>query len=650
MTGAARMTGVARMTGDLGRPRRPFVLALSALLALLALSVVPQPARATAPQTRLEGVLVVGVAGLRWDDVGPDTPALARLAASGAVGALSVKAAPAVSCPADGWLTLGAGARAQAYGASRRPCDTSLVASPGDRSRNARSREQARLGALADALGGRVEAAGPGARLAVGAGRTGQPVVVVDGGAVGGPDRAAGAAAADRVVAEAVARRPPDVDLIVVGLSEGYGDDVAHLHVAVATGPGFRRGALTSASTRRSSYVQLVDVAPTVLSLLAAPQPAVMTGQPWRVAGPALGVAELVDLDRRAVAQKAATVPFYVGTLVGLFLVLTLLSPMVLRGREAHGARRAAALIGTALPAASFLAGLLPWWRVDPPLLGLLGVTVALAVALAALARRASSPVGAVCALTSLVLLGDLVTGAHLQLTSVTGYSPLVAGRFAGIGNVAFGVYAAAGLVATAWLARGRLGPVVALGAVLVVVDGAPTWGSDVGGVLALLPALVVLGLLVTGRRVSVVRLAAAGLAAVALVTALALADAARPADRRTHLGRFVGQVRDGTAGALLRRKAEAVLGLLFHSPVTALLPLVVAGAIWLLLRPPPALARAFAAAPAYRQALVAVGVASALGFALNDSGAAVPALALVVVLPATVAVVSGAESWGAGR
>ena len=81
-------------------------------------------------------------------------------------------------------------------------------------------------------------------------------------------------------------------------------------------------------------------------------------------------------------------------------------------------------------------------------------------------------------------------------------------------------------------------------------------------------------------------------------------------------------------------------------SGVTAMLPVVVAGALLLLLHPPPVLARAFAAAPAYRQALVALCVASALGFALNDSGAAVPALALVVVLPATVAVVSG--GWGA--
>lgn len=615
-------------------------LALAVAVAWLA---PPGPAQAS---VRPQQVIIVAAPGLRWSDVGPATPALQRLTRTAAVGALSVKAGPSVSCPADGFLTLGAGARATAYGAA---CDALPEAGRELAQRNASSRERAQLAALGDALfaaGVCATGNGPQAELALGRAQAagGCPVRLLQAPAVGGSRRTA--AAVDAMVASADRSRPAGSTLLILGVSEAPGDRVAHLHVALATGPAYPRGALRSASTGRSSYVQLIDVAPTVLSLLGLPQPTVMTGQPWRRSGRALELGALVDLDRRAVAQQAATVPYYLVTLAALLLLLVATSG---KGRRV-GARRGVALVGTALPAASFLAGLVPWWRLDRPLPALVAVTVLLAALLAAAAARTSCPVGAVCALTALVLVADLVTGARLQLTSVTGYSPLVAGRFAGIGNVAFGVYAAAGLVATAWLARGRLLPVVGLGAVLVAVDGAPSWGSDVGGVLALLPALVVLALLITGRKVSVARLVGAGLAAVLLVTGLALLDATRPADRRTHLGRFVGQVADGTAGGLLRRKAEAVLGLLFHSPVTALLPVVVAGAVLLLLRPPPQLARAFAAAPAYRQALVALCVASALGFALNDSGAAVPALALVVVLPATVAVVSGGWSRPARR
>ena len=100
--------------------------------------------------------------------------------------------------------------------------------------------------------------------------------------------------------------------------------------------------------------------------------------------------------------------------------------------------------------------------------------------------------------------------------------------------------------------------------------------------------------------------------------------------------------MRDGTAGEVLQRKAEAVLGLLFLSPVTAALPLVVAAAVWVVLRPPPALARALREVPGLRAGLAALAVACAIGFAVNDSGAAVPAMALVVAVPVVLAVTAG--------
>jgi hypothetical protein len=616
-------------------------------------------------------VLVIGIAGLRWDDVGPDTPALARLAATGAVGVLSVKALPALTCPADGWLTLGAGARAQAYGAERDPCGGSLDLEPTDAARNERSRDGASLGALDTALDGGLEVSGPGAELAAvrsGPGPADQPVVVVDGGTLRAVDRSAALRTADAVVAQAVAARPAAVDLLVVGLSEAVGSDEPRLHVAIATGPSFPRGALTSSSTRRPPYVQLIDVAPTVLDLLALPVPEVMDGQPWRVSGAAPSVAELVDLDRKAGAQLATTVPFIVvffSAAVGLFA----LACWRRRARLAE----IVALTATGALGASYLANLLPWWRADSPLLALLAVVVPLALAVALLAakapmifarwgstRRAASrdgqdhreerqvgapavpgpalPAALVCGFVAAALLGDLLTGAGLQISSVAGYSPLVAGRFAGIGNVAFGVLAASVLLATAVLAR-RASAIAAVAVVVVAVDGAPPWGSDVGGVLALVPAFFLLAMLRTGRRVSIARLAAATLAGAAVVAVFALADWTRPAAQRTHLGRFVQDVADGTAGELLQRKAAAVFGLLFLSPVTALLPLLVAAVVYLVARPPAPLRAAFDASPAWRHGLLALGLACLLGFGLNDSGAAIPALALCVAIPATAAV-----------
>ena len=630
-------------------------LLLLVLAALLALGAAPASAQDAAPESS-GSVLVVGVPGLRWDDVGQQTPTLAALARDGASGVLSVKAVPAVTCPADGWLTLGAGNRALAAGVPRDPCGANIPppsAFADQVAANRDEREGAELGALADALDGCVSVEGAGPVLAV-APESGRPtagtpcqVALREAPAVAGQGtgRAAAAVAADRRIGILLRELDPDT-VLVVGLSEALGEDLARLHVALARGPGFPPGELRSGSTRRAPYVQLIDVAPTVLDVLGLAAPGSMTGQPWRSVGAAPSPAQLADLAQKAAAHKAVTVPFFVALLAGELLLF-----LLALWRRRPDLAELVTLGGVAALGASYAANLLPWWRAPAPLLTLLAVVVVIATAVVALATcrsplatpgpeaRVLRPVGIVCAVTAAVLLLDLVTGAHLQMSSVAGYSPLVAGRFAGIGNVAFGVLAASVLLATAALTR-RPAAVAAVGVVAVVVDGAPPWGSDVGGVLALVPAFVLLGLLLSGRRVSVARLVAAGLAGAIVVTALALADWSRPEPDRTHLGRFVQDVADGTAGTLLRRKADAVLGLVFSSPVTAGLPLLVAVAVYLVLRPPAPLAAAFARAPAWRAGLLATGLASAIGFVVNDSGAAVPAMAITVAAPATGAVV----------
>ena len=623
-------------------------------------------------------VLVIGAPGLRWDDVNArDTPALVRLSSQGASGVLSVRTAAPGDCPADGWLTLSAGNRVRAAGRHPERCAAG-VPEPGTLPQqvtaNARRREGAVPGLLADTLAGAgrcLHGSGPGARLAAtrsdgteappdilarvsigtpkhGSGRSDCDVMVLQATPVGGPAgsraRSSAAAAVDALVARVDLVRPAGSTLLVVGVSEAPGDKAAHLHVALAVGPRFHRGALISASTRRAPYVQLVDVAPTVLSLVGLDTPAAMIGEPWRPTGSPPGLAALVDEGSRSDGQRTATVPFFV-VLVGMQLAVAGLALLKRRWRVVE----LAALAGTTAVGASYLANLVPWWRAGSPLLALLGVTATITAGLTALTllgRGLLARAGIACGLVAGVLVVDLLTGAHLQMASVAGYSPVVAGRFAGIGNVAFGVLAAAALLAAA---STRSATLAALSVLVVVVDGAPMWGSDVGGVLALVPAYALLVLLLADRTVNVARLATAAAVGVLVVAAFGVVDHARAADQQTHLGRFVGQVLDGTAGGVIRRKAEANLSLLFHSPVTALLPVVVAVLLLLLLRPPESLRRTFELSPSWRAGLLAVLTASGLGFALNDSGAAVPALAIVVALPATLAVLARHARGSAG-
>lgn len=96
------------------RPRGAVVALAVALLALL---VVAPAAATTAPEGSADDdaspVVLVGTAGLRWEDVRTlSTPVLWELSRSAGLGTVSPRSIRSFSCPADGWLAVSAGARA----------------------------------------------------------------------------------------------------------------------------------------------------------------------------------------------------------------------------------------------------------------------------------------------------------------------------------------------------------------------------------------------------------------------------------------------------------------------------------------------------------------------------------------------------------
>src|ERR1700678_2419189 len=93
------------------RPAAVWSALLACLLAALACAGSSAANAQTAPARH---VVVVGLSGLRWSDVSATaTPTLWRLAGQGSVGSLVDYAVLPLTCPADGWLTLNSGARAQ---------------------------------------------------------------------------------------------------------------------------------------------------------------------------------------------------------------------------------------------------------------------------------------------------------------------------------------------------------------------------------------------------------------------------------------------------------------------------------------------------------------------------------------------------------
>ena len=182
-------------------------------------------------------------------------------------------------------------------------------------------------------------------------------------------------------------------------------------------------------------------------------------------------------------------------------------------------------------------------------MISILVPAVLLTVVLEVLRRR--HPFQAVAA-ALVIIVGlfavDVLSGARLQLNTLFGYSTAVAGRFAGLGNLAFGFLAAATLLLAVTAFEGipgRRGLHVAIAILVagVLLDGLPMLGGDVGGVLAMVPAFGLTAMVLAGRRVRPRHVVAWCAAGAATVLAFGLIDLVRPRDERTHLARFLERV-----------------------------------------------------------------------------------------------------------
>jgi hypothetical protein len=439
----------------------------------------------------------------------------------------------------------------------------------------------------------------------------------------------------------------PEHDAVMV-VGPYHRSGTAHLTVAALQVPGGEPGLLRSGTTRRSGFVTLADVAPTILDLFGIERPDAMEGRPWTVGATGGSAVDrrdfLREADQAAAFRDDHVAPASTWYVIAQALLWILAAITLHRGNG--GIRKAVevlALAGITFLPATHLATLLPfhewsefwWWAF------LAATSVALAAVAAALGRR--HPVdGLIAALGMVVALltVDILLGAPLQLNAVFGYSPTVAGRFAGYGNLAFAQLAAASIMLAGLLAfriGGRRGLAVALFVLAgaIVLDGAPFWGSDVGGVLALVPAAGVTVWLLSKRRVRIRTIVAWSVGAVVAVLAFGFLDVLRPEDSQTHLGRLLRAIGDNGFQPLhdvVVRKLDANVNVLTSSIWTLMVPVVIAFVGYLFWRAPGALDRVSDEVPTERAALAGLLVVMFLGFALNDSGIAVPGVMLGVL------------------
>lgn len=468
-----------------------------------------------------------------------------------------------------------------------------------------------------------------------------------------GDERAQAVGAADALLGHVMTLLDEDRELLlVVSPTSPWWEERAHLGIAIARGPGFPPGStLESASTRRTGFVTLPDVAPTILDFLGVARPPAMNGRPWvaRPAGPGESLDGLIEENEEAVFVDSVQSKVSAGFVVCQVLVYAAAIALLASRRRRSlggvvGALEVAALSIAAFPVATYLAGGLNGHAIGTVwyIVLLAGLALFLTAVLTVFLRNPLDRLLAISAFTVAVLAIDLFLGARLQIETVFGYSPIIAGRFAGIGNIAFAVLAAAGLLTGTllvhrWRDRRALGAAALLFAGVVILDGAPQLGSDVGGVIALVPGLGITLVLLSGRRPSWrTVLVAAGVALVCLAVFLAV-DLSRPPESQTHLARLFEDVRSRGFDPFLdtiRRKAEANLRVFKSSIWTFFVPPALGVLGWLLLRPRGRWRELAAVYPKPRAGLAGGLVLAVLAFAVNDSGIVIPAVILSFLVP----------------
>ncbi|NHI18868.1 hypothetical protein H9L10_14365 [Phycicoccus endophyticus] len=690
-----------------------------AFVALVAGLLVATPTPANAEQTGAVVLVGTGGVSWSDVDE-ETTPNLWSLLRDGSSAALSVRSVTSTTCPGDGWLGLSAGTRAgvpregSEPNPANRPCPEDPTVVDGrvtewDDYLDAAEEQSfdTHLGLLAEQVedaGMCVEAVGAGA--AAGAARPDGtvehytdfvpenllvdlntcPVTLVDVGALRDPQDVADGEftsgsreeqlrAIDQRIGQVLEAGPNGADFVVASLADAGLSE--RLRLVIARGPHFGPGTLHSGSTRQVGLTQSPDLTATVLADVGLSVPDAVTGSPL-TSDPAADNSErrarerltaLRDLDEASHDVHGLVEPFFQVFAYGQ-LVVYLLVLLVWKGRIGSEETRTTVLLrvralsvaAASVPVSTFLANLVPWWRFPLEMLAVVVAVLAFVAVIAGAALRGPwarwqlGPMAFVSAVTATVLAADVVTGSRLQLSSLMGLQPVVAGRFYGMGNPTFALFGTATLLlATAvssWLVlRGAPGPaavaVAVLGLGALLVDGAPFWGADGGGPPALLPAVVYLVLAVLGIRMTWRRWLLVAVAVVLVFFGVAGADWLRAPADRSHLGRFVQAMIDGTAGDIVLRKAHQNWDILTsNAPLTLLVPAALLFVVYVLARPTSwgsrALQRSYDGAPTLRPGLVALVLMLAIGFAVNDSGVAIPAVGATLAVPLIVSVSVG--------
>lgn len=428
------------------------------------------------------------------------------------------------------------------------------------------------------------------------------------------------------------------------------GRPVANLTPVILVGKGIRPGLATSSSTRRRGIVVLADLTASISHYFGLSLGSLSTGRP--VYGTP-GHASFADMAAETAVYKLSdrvSVPIIVvyGWVEGVLLIVGCLV-VIYGGRLRRVFRQAltfSLVWALSTSVAIFAAPLLSWS------LGSAGATAVTIVSLSTILAIVAWRVGSddpsrtlliVAGVSTVFLVVDVLIGAPADNRSALGYTLITAGRFYGIGNHQVSVLVPAAIISsTLWLERLKgdreryLPTLAAFFAFIVFLIGYGGLGANTGGIIMSVPAFTWTYLTVSGRLKVGGKFVWGAFLTVGALATLALADAFLGGES-SHLGLTTKEVISGGPSFLARVVSrKALLGLAvfrFSYWSYAVIAILGAAIFWY---------RAAGAKPggwlfwrrSGARAMVSGGIIAAIvGTLANDSGIAIMAMVLGYLL-----------------
>lgn len=404
-------------------------------------------------------------------------------------------------------------------------------------------------------------------------------------------------------------------------------------------------GLLSSASTKRTGIVTILDVAPTILNCFNIDYAGLLMGSPLQVISRANGLDFLFTLQEKLLAnheQRPQILKTYVfGQIV---VVLSTIFLLWLRHPLLKYCRSFLMLL-TLIPLFLLLVPLSPWIELIPRIMFILSGSILCTIVLekkCGLPERLAFPY----LLTASLIVVDLLQGAPLLKDSLLGYDPISGARYYGIGNEYMGVLLGSSLMGISLVSEADRSPLFSgtayfilplLAIFLTVVVAAPQWGANVGGGIAFFISHAIFLLIFFQKRINAKSLATIGLGTMLALTTLFCLDWQRPLEAQSHIGltaRIIRAQGPDSFLAIAGRKIAMNIKLMRYT-IWSRVFLTFLGAFALLYYRPPGMIRELTVKYPRLKAGLGAGLTGSLAaLVANDSGIVAAATSMIFVAP----------------